>query len=143
MKCGRCGHEAPTKRVNFYRIVGAIVTCFSESTECHLCKPCVHDVFWKYTLINTTLGWWSMSSVIMTPLYILSNCLQYVMCAGMRTVSATNVQSCDADASPSIEHTSMRSHATAASGEIVQCPQCRMRVAVTAQNQCPSCRNAL
>ena len=58
MICQCCGVEAPTKYVAFYQNIGALVMRFTNSMEGNLCKSCIHSTFWKFTLTNTTLGWW-------------------------------------------------------------------------------------
>jgi hypothetical protein len=150
MICERCGSEAPTKRVNFYRNIGAIVIRFPQSTECNLCKRCVHEVFWKYTLINATLGWWGMRSVVLTPIYIVSNTIQYILCLGMRTASPPTTpldfaappnSNTDQETASAATTTPVPSRAT--KGQIVQCPHCNIRVCVTADGACPSCRKPI
>jgi hypothetical protein len=150
MLCERCGNDAPTKRVNFYRNIGAIFIRFPQSTECCLCKPCVHEVFWKYTLINVTLGWWGMISVFLTPIYIVSNTIQYILCLGMPTASpptgdidswtspkstTDNVSADDATNTP-ITTGAVR-------GQIIKCPHCNIRVCITSDGACPSCRKPI
>ncbi|HET6328679.1 MAG TPA: hypothetical protein VFG04_28605 [Planctomycetaceae bacterium] len=139
MICQRCGSEAPTKLVNFYQNIGAIVIRFPRSTKCHLCKQCVHQVFWKYTLVNSTLGWWGMISVFVTPIYLLSNTVQYLLCLGMPTGPQGETETY-AHPAPDVIHEDLDSVIEALPGEIVKCPHCRMRVCVTADGTCPSCR---
>ncbi len=143
MTCERCGAEAPTRRVNFYRNIGLLVFRLTESTECRLCKPCIHQVFWKYMLINVTLGWWGAISIILTPLIILSNTVQYLFCLGMATApqnavaegsSGTTLEATSHDAARSTSHSS---------GEIIECPFCRTRVSVSERGTCPSCQASL
>ena len=143
MTCERCGREGQTKRVNFYRNIGAILFHFTETTECRLCKPCINEVFLNYTLINITLGWWGMASMFLTPIYILSNTIQYALCLGMKSTpkestpvktSLTSIVKTDNKA-PTLTKTEK--------GEIVECPYCKMRVCVTDAVTCPSCRTSL
>ncbi len=143
MACERCGAEAPTRRVSFYRNIGLLLFRLTESTECRLCKPCVHQVYWQYMLINVTLGWWGAISIILTPLIIISNTIQYLMCLGMAT--APNHPVGDESLKTALESDShevarSKSHM---SGETAECPFCRTQVSVTEQGSCPSCQATL
>ncbi len=143
MACERCGAEAPTRRVNFYRNIGLLLFRLTEATEGKLCKPCIHSVFWKYLLINLTLGWWGAISIILTPLIILSNTVQYLFCLGMPTAAqhaaaeeslGTTLEATSHDTARPTSHTS---------GEIVECPFCRTQVSVSERGTCPSCKASL
>jgi hypothetical protein len=86
MICQVCGVEAPTKRVEFYQNIGALVMRFSRSVKGNLCKSCIHKKFWRMTLIDLTLGWWGVISLICTPIYIVNNVVRYISCIGMPAV---------------------------------------------------------
>jgi len=143
MTCERCGAEAPTRRVNFYRNIGLLLFRLTESTECRLCKPCVHEVFWKYMLVNVTLGWWGAISIILTPLIILSNTIQYLFCLGMAT-GPKQEASGESPETPlkSISEDANRSTSDR-SGNLIECPFCRTQVSVTERGSCPSCQATL
>src|SRR5580658_4185478 len=83
MVCQSCGAEAPTKRVAFYQNIGALVMRFTSTVEGDLCKSCIHRHFWKFTLVNLTLGWWGLHSLIITPFFLLNNLFRYMFCLGM------------------------------------------------------------
>jgi len=86
MICQACGVEAPTKHVAFYQNVGALVMRFWKSAEGHMCKSCVHSIFWQFTLTTLVLGWWGVISFIVTPCFLLNNIVRYVFCLGMEPV---------------------------------------------------------
>jgi hypothetical protein len=86
MICQACGNEAPTKYVAFYQNIGVLVMRFSKSIKGELCKSCIHKHYWQYTLINMTLGWWGMISLIVTPFFVLNNTFRYAFCLGMDPV---------------------------------------------------------
>ncbi len=86
MICQVCGVEAPTKRVVFYQNIGALVIRFSRSIKGNLCKSCIHKSFWRFTLVNLTLGWWGIISLICTPFFIVNNLVRYIGCLGMPPV---------------------------------------------------------
>jgi hypothetical protein len=83
MICQSCGVEAPTKYVAFYQNIGALVMRFSSTVEGNLCKSCIHKHFWKFTLVNMTLGWWGLHSLIITPFFLLNNLFRYLACLAM------------------------------------------------------------
>jgi hypothetical protein len=86
MICQKCGIEASTKYVAFYRNIGALIIRFPQTIEGNLCKSCIHGTFWKFTLINCTLGWWGAISLLVTPIFILNNVFRYVFALGMEPV---------------------------------------------------------
>ena len=56
---------------------------FTSTMEGNLCKSCIHRHFWKFTLVNVTLGWWGLHSLIITPFYLLNNLFRYLFCLAM------------------------------------------------------------
>jgi hypothetical protein len=85
--CQSCGVEAPTKYVAFYQNIGLLVVRLSKSIEGELCKKCINKYFWEFTLINCTLGWWGLLSLIMTPFLVGNNVIRYLGCLGMEAPS--------------------------------------------------------
>src|SRR5687767_13497327 len=86
MICQSCGIEAPTKYSAYYRNIGALVMRFSNSVEGNLCKSCQHKFFWQYTLVNLTVGWWGVISLVVTPFFVLNNVYRYLTALGMEPV---------------------------------------------------------
>jgi hypothetical protein len=84
--CQGCGLEAPTRYVEFYQNIGALVMRFHKSVRGNLCKSCINKYFWSYTLTNLTLGWWGMISLVVTPIFILNNVGRYLLCLRMPPV---------------------------------------------------------
>ena len=83
MICQCCGVEAATRYVAFYQNIGAIMMRYSSRIEGNLCKACIHKHFWKFTLVNLTLGWWGTISLIVTPFFLLNNLARYMVCLFM------------------------------------------------------------
>lgn len=81
--CQACGIEAPTRYVEFYQNVGALITRFHKKIRGNLCKGCVHKYFWKMTSTTLAVGWLGMISIIVAPIFILNNLFRYLMCLGM------------------------------------------------------------
>ena len=61
MFCQACGANAPTTYVTYYWNIGALILRWYKSIKGDMCRRCVHQYFWEYTLINFTLGWWGSS----------------------------------------------------------------------------------
>jgi hypothetical protein len=76
--CQCCGVEAPTKYVEFYQNIGALLVRFHKSIKGKLCKSCINKYFWEFTMTNLTLGWWGTISFIMTPFLIINNVIRYL-----------------------------------------------------------------
>lgn len=88
MICQLCGIAAETRYVAFYQNIGALIMRFHKSLKGELCKKCIHQQFWMFTLVNVTLGWWGVISLIVTPFFILNNVARYLMCLTMSPVDA-------------------------------------------------------
>ena len=97
--CQCCGLEAPTKYVEFYQNIGALVMRVHKSIKGNLCKRCIHKHFWSFTAVNMTLGWWGMISFFMNCGFMINNIARYLACLGMtppsgeapvRTAATTN-----------------------------------------------------
>jgi len=78
MSCQICGCNAPTKNVEFRQNVGALIMRFHKTLRGELCKSCINQHFWKMTLITLFLGPWGVISLIMTPIFIIMNTVQYL-----------------------------------------------------------------
>jgi hypothetical protein len=81
--CWECGELAPTKHVEFWQIIGAGIFFRWEASHGQLCKSCIHGYFWQYTLITLGLGWWSVTSFLLTPFVLLHNLVRYLLCLPM------------------------------------------------------------
>jgi hypothetical protein len=86
MICQSCGIEAPTKRVEFYQNIGALVLRFRKSIRGELCKSCIHKYFWRFTLITVAVGWLGVISLILAPIFAINNIVRYLACLPMRPV---------------------------------------------------------
>jgi hypothetical protein len=78
MPCQSCGLESPTKDVTLHQNIGLLVMRRSQTIKGSLCKPCIDSYFWRFTLVNATLGWWGLISLIMTPIFMINNLIQFI-----------------------------------------------------------------
>jgi hypothetical protein len=79
MTCQSCGKTAPTTYVAFYWNKGALIMRWYKYIKGEMCKSCIHQYFWEYTLINVTLGWWGVISLCVTPFFIINNVVRYIV----------------------------------------------------------------
>jgi hypothetical protein len=83
MYCQACGRRAPTKYVEFYQNIGALIIRFGKSIKGDLCKTCINKYFWEYTLICLLLGWWGIISFILNWFFLINNIGRYLGTLGM------------------------------------------------------------
>lgn len=83
--CQVCGADAPTKQVEFHQNVGALVRRFERSIKGRLCRKCINEFFWKYTLTTLAVGWLGTISFFVAPIYILMNIFNYLGSLGLKT----------------------------------------------------------
>lgn len=76
--CKRCGQHAPLKNTAFHRHIGMIVLMHHKQIDTQLCRRCIGEVFWDYTLITALAGWWGMISFFITPLVLVYNIVHYL-----------------------------------------------------------------
>lgn len=81
--CQACGTRAPTRYVEFYQNIGALVVRFHKSVRGRLCKRCVHKYFWSFTPITLAVGWLGTISIIVAPIFVLNNVGRYLLCLTM------------------------------------------------------------
>jgi hypothetical protein len=84
--CDECGALAATKRVEFWRIIGAVFVFHVTASGGCFCKSCIHQYFWAHTLVTLCLGWCGFISSLLTPFVLLHNVLRYILCLGMPPV---------------------------------------------------------
>ncbi len=85
MRCESCGLETPTAKVQLYQNIGMLVMRRYRSVKGNICKPCIDNYFWQYTLATSVLGWWGLISLFITPLFIANNLFQFVKSRGLGT----------------------------------------------------------
>jgi ssDNA-binding Zn-finger/Zn-ribbon topoisomerase 1 len=83
--CQCCGRVAQTKHVALYRSIGMIIMRQSASIKGDFCKKCASFYFWEYTLTTLAAGWWSPTSFVLSPFYILINIFYYLRTLKMET----------------------------------------------------------
>jgi hypothetical protein len=64
---------------DFWILIGALVVHFHMKKQGRLCSRCVHKAFWGCSLVTLLLGWWSIPSLILTPVVLVLNLVSYVV----------------------------------------------------------------
>ena len=80
MNCQICGAEKTTVLAHFSGNIGAIIMRFERAIRGYMCRPCVHQQFWKFTAMNFFLGWWGVISFFVTPIHLFTNTAVYLKC---------------------------------------------------------------
>lgn len=76
-KCQVCGSMRQTTLVKFQRNIGMLVLRQTRVIQGNMCKTCVRSKFWDFTVKNLLLGPWGMISLIVTPIYLVTNIVEY------------------------------------------------------------------
>jgi hypothetical protein len=84
--CQVCQRSAPTKNVMFMQNIGCIVIRFPKTIRGNLCRTCIGDVFWRYTLITFFFGWWGVISFFYSLVSIPTNIVTFL---GARSLPAS------------------------------------------------------
>jgi hypothetical protein len=67
-----------TAQVKFQRNIGMLILRQTRRLDARLCKTCAGKQFWNYQGMNLLLGPWGMISLIVTPIYLVTNTVSYV-----------------------------------------------------------------
>jgi hypothetical protein len=81
--CEACGVLGQTKHVNLIYNIGALVIRFHKTMSGQLCKRCISDYFWKYSLITMFLGWWGVISFVVSLVTLPVNAFYFLSSLGM------------------------------------------------------------
>jgi hypothetical protein len=77
-KCQLCGSMRQTSPVTFHRNVGMLLVRQTHRLQGNLCKTCLSKKFWDFTMKNLLLGPWGVISLVMTPIYLITNTVSYI-----------------------------------------------------------------
>lgn len=75
--CEKCGREEDVVNVTFRRNIGALVVRFSQELRGNMCAGCIKSSFWETSLITMFLGWWGLISFITTPIFLITNTVNF------------------------------------------------------------------
>jgi hypothetical protein len=84
--CQGCGIEAPVKRTEFRQNIGMLVMRRHATIKGNLCKSCIHTQFWKRTGTTLAVGWLGTISIVIAPIFIIMNIVNYLGAMGLDPV---------------------------------------------------------
>jgi hypothetical protein len=76
-RCQLCGGTRLTAHVKFERNVGMLVLRQTRRLQASLCKTCLGQQYWDFQFKNLLLGPWGMISLVITPIYLVTNTVSY------------------------------------------------------------------
>ena len=76
--CRLCHRPGPTRPVVFRQNIGVILVRLTRRVEGPLCRGCIESSFSDMTLTTFFAGWWSLTSLFVTPFILVSNIAEYL-----------------------------------------------------------------
>lgn len=76
--CDQCGVQGPVKHATFMQNIGMLVVRFPKTRQGRMCRRCIDESFWSFTLVTGFLGWWGMISFIYSMISIPTNIINYL-----------------------------------------------------------------
>jgi hypothetical protein len=76
--CEFCGAQADVLAVTYRQNTGMLVARQSRTWSGQACRGCSSTLFRKTLVHNLIFGWWGMISIVLTPIFILSNLSYWV-----------------------------------------------------------------
>ena len=73
-----CRSMRQTARVKYEQNIGMLILRQTRRLEANLCKTCANKEFWNFQGMNLLLGPWGMISLIITPIYLVTNTVSYL-----------------------------------------------------------------
>ena len=67
-----------TTPVTFHRNVGMLFARQNITLKATMCKTCLKSKFWEFQGKGLLLGPWGMISLVVTPIYLITNTVSYV-----------------------------------------------------------------
>ena len=77
-RCQICGSVRQTSQVKFHRNIGMIVLRQTRSVQGAMCKTCLGKKYWEFMGLGLLLGPWGIVSLIVTPIYLVTNTVSYL-----------------------------------------------------------------
>jgi hypothetical protein len=76
--CQVCRGPGPVAHAVFRQNVGALFARFEKRFEGNMCGSCLSKKFWPFTLTTVAVGWLGMISLIVAPIYVVMNIVEYL-----------------------------------------------------------------
>jgi len=75
--CPICYAKRAIAYTRFSKCVGLIFLFIGQTRNGWACKECMKEIYWDYQIQNLIVGWWWWLSIIVNPIYLISNNLMY------------------------------------------------------------------
>jgi hypothetical protein len=76
--CQACKGPGPVAHATFRQNVGALFARFEKRIQGNMCRRCLSQKFWAFTLTTAAVGWLGMISLFVAPIYVVMNIVEYV-----------------------------------------------------------------
>jgi hypothetical protein len=76
-KCQLCGSMRQTSPVEYNRNIGMLFLRQTRKVNARMCKTCARKNFWDFQVKNLLLGPWGIISLVITPIYLITNTVSY------------------------------------------------------------------
>jgi hypothetical protein len=76
-QCQICRSIRQTAEVTFHRNVGMLVARQNITLKGAMCKTCLKQKYWEFMGKGLLLGPWGLISLIVTPIYLITNTVTY------------------------------------------------------------------
>jgi hypothetical protein len=77
-RCQICGSMRQTSQVTFHRNIGMLIARQTLKLQGSMCKTCLGKKYWEFQGKGLLLGPWGMISLVVTPIYLITNTVSYV-----------------------------------------------------------------
>ena len=75
--CQLCRSIRSAQKVTFYRNIGMLFVRQTRVITADMCKTCMTKNYWEFMGKNLLLGPWGTISLIVTPIYLVTNTWSY------------------------------------------------------------------
>src|SRR5262245_30038571 len=75
--CQACRGPGPVAHATFRQNVGALFARFEKRIQGNMCRRCLSQKFWSFTLTTAAVGWLGMISLFVAPIYVVMNIVEY------------------------------------------------------------------
>jgi hypothetical protein len=79
--CQICRSMRQTAQVTFHRNVGMLLARQNITLKGTMCKTCLKTKYWEFQGKGLLLGPWGMISLVVTPIYLITNTVSYLSAA--------------------------------------------------------------
>ena len=81
-QCQICRNMRQTAQITLHRNVGMLVARRNIILTAAMCKTCMKQKYWEFMGKGLVLGPWGLISLIVTPIYLITNTVSYVSASG-------------------------------------------------------------